>query len=114
MARRNRGEDEVTEGVEPQGEGAPAGAEFVPEAALKPKSDVYTVLLILTFIAFLAGAILSGREAWEHYDVQFWVFSKKPRTSEAAPAAPEQPSGTEPSMEQPPSAEPSTGTSEPK
>jgi hypothetical protein len=98
MARRNHGEDEVTEGVEPQGEGAAAGAEFVPEAALKPKSDVYTVLLILTFIAFLAGAILSGREAWEHYDVQFWVFSKKPRAAEAAPAPAEQPSA-EPAAE---------------
>ncbi len=99
MARRNRGEEEVTEGIEPQGEGAPAGAEFVPEAALKPKSDVYTVLLILTFVAFLAGAILSGREAWEHYDVQFWVFGKKPRAAEAAPPPSEPAPAAEPAAE---------------
>lgn len=107
MARRNREQDEApAEGAEPQeAAGAPAGAEFVPEAALKPKSDVYTVLLILTFVAFLAGAILAGREAWEHYDVQFWVFSKKPRAGEVAPAPAEAPSA-EPVAEPAPPGQP--------
>lgn len=106
MARRNREQDEAREeGAEPQETGTPAGAEFVPEAVLKPKSDVYTVLLILTFVAFLAGAILAGREAWEHYDVQFWVFSKKPRTAEVAPAPAEAPSA-EPAAEPAPSGQP--------
>lgn len=81
MARRRKPaeDEEVTEGIEPQEEQpAPAGAEFVPEAAHRPKSDVYSVLLILSFLAFLAGAIVSGREAWEHYDVQFFMFTKQP------------------------------------
>jgi hypothetical protein len=85
MARRGRPqpeeenpEEEVTEGIEPQEEEAsPAGAEFVPEASHKPKSDVYSVMLILTFLVFLAGTIIAGREAWEHYDVQFYMFTKE-------------------------------------
>ena len=55
--------------------GAMAGAEFVPEAVGKPRSDVYTLLLILTFVAFLTGIIIGGRELFMAYDVQFWVFS---------------------------------------
>ena len=61
-----------------QEDAAPAATEFVPEQAHKPKSDVYTLILILTFVAFLAGCIVAGREAWENYDVQFWVFTKHP------------------------------------
>ena len=57
--------------------GAMAGAEFVPEAPGKPKSDVYTLLLILTFVAFLTGIIIAGKELYEAYDVQFWVFTKE-------------------------------------
>jgi hypothetical protein len=81
MARRGRDEEEeVTEGIDPQEEeGSPAGAEFVPEASHKPKSDVYSAMLILTFLVFLAGAIIAGREAWEHYDVQFYMFTKQPK-----------------------------------
>jgi len=90
MARRRKAADEeVTEGMEPQEEqGAPAGAEFVPEAAHRPKSDVFTVLLILSFLAFLAGSIVAGREAWEHYDVQFFMFTKEQRApaGDTAPA----------------------------
>ena len=67
-------EEEVTEGAE---EAQPAATEFVPEASAKPKSNVYTAILVLSFCAFLAGCILSGREAWEHYDVQFWMFTKQ-------------------------------------
>lgn len=68
-------DEEVVEGAD---EGAPVeGAEFVPEAVAKPRSDVYTVLLILAFLAFVAGCIIAGRECWEHYDVQFWMFTKK-------------------------------------
>jgi hypothetical protein len=58
-------------------EGPAEGAEFVPDAGTKPKSDVYTMLLILSFVVFLAGCIVAGRELWEHYDVQFWMFTKK-------------------------------------
>ena len=79
MARRGRdqSEEEVTEDVEVQEEASPAGAEFVPEATHKAKSDVYSAMLILTFLVFLAGAIVAGREAWEHYDVQFYMFTKE-------------------------------------
>ena len=91
MARRGKPqpeenpEEEVTEGIEPQEEEAsPAGAEFVPEASHKPKSDVYSVMLILTFLVFLAGTIIAGREAWEHYDVQFYMFTKQGKASDGS------------------------------
>ena len=75
-----------------QEDAAPAATEFVPEQTHKPKSDVYTMLLVLTFLAFLSGCIVAGREAWENYDVQFWVFNKEKKggatASEPAPAAP--------------------------
>ena len=89
MARRRRtAEVEAVDEEVQEDEGAPAGAEFVPEAALKPRSDVYSLILILTFVAFLAGCIIAGREAWEHYDVQFWVFTKdKPRGADEYPPA---------------------------
>jgi hypothetical protein len=82
MARRGKPdpeEEEVTEDIEAEvvEEGSPAGAEFVPEATHKAKSDVYSAMLILTFLVFLAGAIIAGREAWEHYDVQFYMFTKE-------------------------------------
>jgi len=78
---------EETESMEQAEEAAPAATEFVPEQAHKPKSDVYTMLLILTFIAFLTGCIVAGREAWENYDVQFWVFTKHPpKNVDAGPA----------------------------
>ena len=92
MARHD--EEEITEDTEAleQEEAAPAATEFVPEQAHKPKSDVYTMLLVLTFLAFLAGSIVAGREAWENYDVQFWVFNKDKKggatASEPAPSAP--------------------------
>ena len=108
MARRRKAEDEeVTEGIDPQEEQpAPAGAEFVPEAAHRPKSDVYTVVLILSFLAFLAGSIVAGREAWEHYDVQFFMFTKEQRApaGDSAPAI-EQPV-SEPAPETAPPANP--------
>lgn len=93
--RRNKREEpqeeevteEVTEAVEE--EVSPAGAEFVPEAAHKPKSDVYSALLILTFLVFLAGTIVAGREAWEHYDVQFYMFTKEGKGAQQAPATTE-------------------------
>ena len=84
MARRGRPEPEEeanvedTEAMENAEEAAPAATEFVPEQTHKPKSDVYTLILILTFVAFLAGCVVAGREAWENYDVQFWVFTKNP------------------------------------
>jgi hypothetical protein len=61
-----------------QEDAAPAATEFVPEQTHKPKSDVYTMLLVLTVLAFLTGCVVAGREAWENYDVQFWVFTKHP------------------------------------
>jgi hypothetical protein len=93
MARRGRPEPEEenveeTESMEAAEaeEAAPAATEFVPEQAHKPKSDVYTLILILTFVAFLAGCVVAGREAWENYDVQFWVFTKHPpKAAEGAP-----------------------------
>src|SRR5947207_6193065 len=84
MARRGQpqpeeeGNVEDTEAMESAEEAAPAATEFVPEQTHKPKSDVYTLILILTFVAFLTGCVVAGREAWENYDVQFWVFSKQP------------------------------------
>src|SRR3982750_750418 len=97
MARND--EEEITEdieSVEGQEEAAPAATEFVPEQTHKPKSDVYTMLLVLTFLGFLAGCIVAGREAWENYDVQFWVFNKggKGGTAAAAEPAPAPASGT--------------------
>jgi len=73
-----RDEEEDTESMEQAEDSAPAATEFVPEQTHKPKSDVYTMLLILTFLAFLTGCVVAGREAWENYDVQFWVFTKHP------------------------------------
>ena len=40
-------------------------------------------MLILTFLVFLAGAIVAGREAWEHYDVQFYMFTKEGKPAPA-------------------------------
>src|SRR5437667_8890020 len=75
-----------TEAMEASEDAAPAATEFVPEQTHKPKSDVYTLILILTFVAFLTGCVVAGREAWENYDVQFWVFSKQPPKQVEAPA----------------------------
>ncbi len=58
-------------------EGAVEGAEFVPEVVSKPKSDVYSAMLVLAFLAFAVGIYLAGNELNEFYDVQFWVFTKK-------------------------------------
>ena len=67
-------EEEVVEGAE---EAQPAATEFVPEASGKPKSNVYTTLLILAFVAFFAGSWIAGNEAYSHYDVQFFGIFKK-------------------------------------
>ena len=89
---------EDTEAMEATEDAAPAATEFVPEQTHKPKSDVYTLILILTFVAFLTGCIVAGREAWENYDVQFWVFSKQPPkvTDATPPPAPAGGAATEP------------------
>src|SRR5438034_4552307 len=93
MARRGQPQPEEenvedTEAMEAAEEAAPAATEFVPEQTHKPKSDVYTLILILTFVAFLTGCIVAGREAWENYDVQFCVFSKQPPKSSEPAGAP--------------------------
>jgi hypothetical protein len=80
---------------------APAATEFVPEQTHKPKSDVYTMILILTFLAFLTGCIVAGREAWENYDVQFWVFTKHPPKNVESGPAPSNTSTTTPPTETP-------------
>ena len=79
-------EEEDTETMDAAEEAAPAATEFVPEQTHKPKSDVYSLILILTFLAFLTGCIVAGREAWENYDVQFWVFTKQAPKSAEAPS----------------------------
>jgi hypothetical protein len=80
---------EETEAMEAaEEEAAPAATEFVPEQTHKPKSDVYTLILILTFVAFLTGCIVAGREAWENYDVQFFVFTKQPSKAVGEQPAP--------------------------
>ena len=114
MARKPKpaGDDEVTEGIEPQEEdaapAAPAGHEFVAEASHKPESDAWTLMLVLTFLAFCVGAGVAGREAWEHYDVEFYMFSKEGKKGEAASApteetAPAPPSGETSAPPAPPS-----------
>ena len=80
---------EETEAMEAtEEEAAPAATEFVPEQTHKPKSDVYTLILILTFVAFFTGCIVAGREAWENYDVQFFVFTKQPSKAPEQQGAP--------------------------
>ena len=78
--RKKKQEEQPVEGGdegEAVEEAQPAATEFVPEASAKPKSNVYTTLLILAFLAFLTGSFIAGNEAWQHYDVQFFgVFSK--------------------------------------
>ena len=79
-------------------ESAPAGADFVPESTHKPKSDVYSAMLVLTFVVVLAGTIIAGREAWEHYDIQFYMFKKEGRP----PATSTSDSTTPPAVSDPP------------
>ena len=94
-------EIDETESLEAQEEAAPAATEFVPEQTHKPKSDVYTMLLILTFLAFLGGCIVAGREAWENYDVQFWVFNKDKTKGASTETQSTPPSTTNTSTETP-------------
>jgi hypothetical protein len=47
-----------------------------PLVVPKPKSDVWTLLLILTFIVALTTIIIAGIELHEFYDVTFWIFTK--------------------------------------
>jgi len=74
-------DEEIVEGGEEysgdEGSGSyPAGTEFVPESSAKPKPDVYSVLLIMAFLAFLVGIVVAGRELHQNYDVQFLVLKK--------------------------------------
>ena len=70
------GEETLEQEIVEEPEGV-QGAEFVPQGPSKPKSDVYTLILILTFVAFLTATIIAGKELYENYDVQFWVFEKE-------------------------------------
>lgn len=83
----------------PQG---PADVPQVPAFPIdvKPRSDLYTLMLILSFVTFVTVAVLAGSEAYDHYDVQFWLFKKensltreKPE-GEGAPADQPPPPGT--------------------
>jgi hypothetical protein len=51
----------------------------VPAFALeyKPKSDVYTLLLIFTFFVFTTVAVLAGKEGYDFYDCEFFLFGKE-------------------------------------
>lgn len=62
--------DDLIEPIPGQGK-AP---EFVPEDVRRPKSNVYTMLLILSFILFAVTIYLAGKELREFYDVRFWFF----------------------------------------
>lgn len=53
------------------------GAEFVPETPTHAKPDVFTFILACTFVVFLVGIVLAAKELYQHYDVQFWILSKK-------------------------------------
>ncbi len=53
------------------------GVELQEESSLRPKSDIFTLMLVLAFVAFLAGSIIAGRECWDNYDVQFLFFTKE-------------------------------------
>ncbi len=53
------------------------GVELQEESSLRPKSDIFTLMLVLAFVAFLAGCIIAGRECWDNYDVQFLLFTKE-------------------------------------
>jgi hypothetical protein len=60
-------------------EGAGVPPPQVPAFAIeyKPKSDVYTLLLIFTFMIFTTVAILAGKEAYDYYDCEFYIFGKE-------------------------------------
>lgn len=75
--RKKKAAEEPMDADLPVEEGGVEGAEFVPDASLKPRSDVYTLLLILSFLVFIAGCIVAGMELHENYDVQFWGMFKK-------------------------------------
>jgi len=93
----------------PQG---PADVPQVPAFPIdvKPRSDLYTLMLILSFVTFITVAILAGNEAYDHYDVQFWLFKKEnsltrqPEEGEAPP-----PEGTPPPAPAPAPAPPPGG-----
>ena len=73
---RRKKKAEAIESEIPEEDGPIEGAEFVPDASLKPRSDVYTLLLILSFVVFVAGCIVAGVELHENYDVQYWGMFK--------------------------------------
>lgn len=61
-------------------ESAPAqfsAAELLP-VATKPKSNAWTLLLVFTFIFFVAGIILPGIELNEYYHVLFFGILSDP------------------------------------
>ncbi len=60
-------------------EGAGAPPPSVPAFAIeyKPRSDIYSLLLILSFMIFTTIAVLAGKEGYDYYDCEFWMFKKE-------------------------------------
>jgi hypothetical protein len=60
-------------------EGAGREPPQVPAFAIeyKPRSDIYTLILIFSFMIFTTIAILAGKEAYDFYDCEFWMFKKE-------------------------------------
>lgn len=44
---------------------------------LRPKSDIWTLLLFLTLVFFIATITLTTMELYEIYDVTFGIFKKE-------------------------------------
>lgn len=59
----------------PAEEEAPVEAE--PAELPPPKSNVWTLLLVLSCVFMLTGIILIGNELHEFYHVNFWVMNPK-------------------------------------
>ena len=88
MARRGRPAPEEenvedTEAMEATEEAAPAATEFVPEQTHKPKSDVYTLILVLTFVGHdhtHARSVPRGNDTRRTHSVEGRLRLTSPRT----------------------------------
>ena len=68
-------DEEVVEGADEAA--VQEAGELIPDAPSKPQNDVFTLLLVLAFAAFLVGTFIVGYELHDFYDVQFFIFGKK-------------------------------------
>ncbi len=72
------GEELLDDADLPEDAGGDAeGVELQEAGSLRPKSDIFTLMLILAFVAFLTGCIIAGRECWDNYDVQWLLWTKE-------------------------------------